>query len=316
MTEQPRITALMPVRNGMKFLERSKVILNASLSPGDELVVVNDNSTDGTSTFLKKWQEENPQVRVVENKKSGLISSLQIGVAESHNNWIARYDVDDDYKTCRLEMQRNAITTEVGAIFSDYKFITDSDQTLGILPSPVENHATSISLINGNRTPHPSVIFSKDIYFESGGYRESDYLVEDLSLWLRMSRISKLISVPEVLLNYKMHSHSVTLSNQQEMRQRKSAVIRNIGVNQIDIEYSIENANLILGSYESTDLRYERQTSFLYDIISLARSRSNGLKISPRNYKRITKFLLHPEIIRAVIKLKYEQKARQSYRGL
>lgn len=315
MTGLPRITALMPVRNGMKFLEQSRVTLDASLALGDELIIINDNSTDGTSDFLEKWQDENTQVRVIKNRSSGLISSLQLGVAESQNKWIARYDVDDEYETNRLEVQRNAISHEVGAIFSDYKFVADPDFNFGILPSPVEAHATSISLVNGNRTPHPSVLFSKDVYLDSGGYRDFDYLVEDLSLWLRMSRVSRLISVPEVLLKYRIHSQSVTLSNQQEMKEKKGTLLGSIGINQSDVEYSFKNLNEIFKSYESTNYKSKRQASFIYDLISIVRNHHNEKSISPMTYARLTGLLLRQDVARAVIELKNEQKARKAIRG-
>jgi len=316
VTGLPRITALMPVRNGMKFLEQSRITLDSSLALGDELIIINDNSVDGTTNFVEKWQDENTQVRVIKNRSSGLISSLQLGVAESQNNWIARYDVDDEYETNRLEVQRNAISHEVGAIFSDYKFVADPDINFGVLPSPVEAHATSISLVNSNRTPHPSVLFSKDVYLESGGYKDFDYLVEDLSLWLRMSRVSRLISVPEVLLKYRMHSQSVTISNQKEMKEKKSVLLSSIGINQSDVEYSFENLNEIFKSYESTNYKSKRQASFIYDLVSLIGNHDYRKQISPMTYAKLAKLLLRKDIARAVTELKNEQKARKNIRGL
>ncbi len=316
MTELPRITALMPVRNGMKFLEQARATLDSSLAIGDEVIIINDNSSDGTSSFLETWRNENSQVRVINNKGSGLISSLKLGVAESQNNWIARYDVDDEYETNRLEVQRKVISKEVGAIFSDYKFVTDSNLNLGVLTSPVEHHATSTSLINGNRTPHPSVLFSKDAYIESAGYRDSDYLVEDLSLWLRMSRFSRLISVPEVLLNYRLHPQSVTLLNQQEMRRNKAALLSSMGINKSDIVYAFENFNVIFDSYESTKHKSIRQALFLYDLISLVKTVDLGKRISAAFYPKLTKKLLRPDIARAIVQLRTEQKIRQGFRGL
>jgi len=316
VTDLPRITALMPVRNGMKFLGQCRATLDASLSLGDELIVVNDNSVDGTLDFLNAWQAENSQVRVIQNRKSGLISSLRLGVDESNNNWIARYDVDDQYETNRLEIQRRAISSETGAIFSDYKFFSDTKMDLGTLPSPVESHATSISLINGNRTPHPSVLFSKPVYYECGGYRDSDFLVEDLSLWLRMSRLSKLISVPKVLLKYRMHSQSITSSNQQEMRLRKDSLLNDIGISKVDIEYSIENFNTILESYLSTGDVSKRQACFVYDVASLVKHKPGTSQIAPKKYLELTKALFRPEIASAIYRLRKDQKRRHLLRNL
>jgi glycosyltransferase involved in cell wall biosynthesis len=310
------ISGVMPVRNGLEFLPRSRMIIEQTLAPGDELIVVDDGSTDASYTFLKRWENENSQVRLIKNDSQGLINALNLGVKESQNSWIARFDVDDIYPSERLSKQRASIAESTGAIFSDYEIIDSKNRPLGVLPSPVESHATSVSLVNGNRTPHPSVLFSKAVYLSVGGYRTQDFLVEDLSLWLRMSRESKLVSIPEVLLQYKIHGKSVSVSKSIEMQENKKELLKNIGIFKQDITYCLNNLTNTLSLYEDTKYASKRNMTHIYDLFTLFKL---GL-LSRHSVQINTRVILSEfsklENYKAVLSLGKEKSMRDKTRNL
>lgn len=308
------ISGVMPVRNGLKFLPRSRIIIDQILATGDELIIVDDGSTDESYAFLRCWEKENPQVRLIKNDSHGLVNALNLGIRESKNSWIARFDVDDIYPTNRLLIQRASIDEGVGAIFSDYEMIDSNNMSLGILPSPVESHATSISLINGNRTPHPSVLFSKAAYHSVGGYRVQDFLVEDLSLWLRMSRESKLISIPQVLLQYTIHSKSVTISKSLEMRANKKKLLKTIGIYEHDLSYCLYNSEVIFAMYKDTMYVGKRNISYIYDLLTLFELGFLRKQSFKPNIKVILNEVTKLENCKAVFSLGKEKRKRDKIR--
>jgi glycosyltransferase involved in cell wall biosynthesis len=206
------------------------------LGPSDEALVIDDDSTDETPLLLKKWADSNPQVRVMRNRGSGLVDALNMGLNEARFNWVARVDVDDQYNQGRLLVQRGLIRNDVVAIFSDYKLFFEGVNPLGTIHSAVFAPAVSISLISSQRTAHPSVLFSKRAAMSVGGYRKQDFPAEDLSLWLRISRLGKLISSPEVLLHYRVGGNSISGTRRDEMRKMKESHLSNIGINPPDIQ--------------------------------------------------------------------------------
>lgn len=310
------ISGVMPVRNGLKFLPRSRIIIEQILATGDELIIVDDGSTDESYAFLRRWEKENPQVHLIKNDSHGLVNALNLGIRESKNSWIARFDVDDIYPTNRLSIQRASIDEGVGAIFSDYEMIDSNNMSLGILPSPVESHATSISLINGNRTPHPSVLFSKAAYESVGGYRVQDFLVEDLSLWLRMSRESKLISIPQVLLQYTIHSKSVTISKSLEMRANKKKLLKTIGIYEQDLSYCLYNSEDILAMYKDTMYVSKRNISYIYDLLTLFELGFLSKQSFKPNIKVILNEVTKLENCKAVFSLGKEKRRRDKIRKI
>jgi hypothetical protein len=85
--------------------------------------------------------------------------------------------------------------------------------------------------------------------FEAGGYRKEDFPVEDLSLWLRLSRLGELRSVPSTLLNYRIGSNSVTSERGAEMNTVKARLFSEIGLNQYDVNIFINEFTTIRESY-------------------------------------------------------------------
>jgi glycosyltransferase involved in cell wall biosynthesis len=240
----------MPVKNGVAFLLSAIQNIEAMLGPNDEVVVIDDNSTDGTLVMLRRWVESNPQVRVMTNRGSGLVDALNMGLNESRFDWIARVDVDDQYNPRRISVQKNLIQSGVVAIFSDYEFLYEGIHSLGKIQSAVFSPAVSVSLISSQRTAHPSVLFNKTAAMSIGGYRKQDFPAEDLSMWLRLSRLGKLVSSPEVLLHYRVGRNSISGTKRDEMQMMKEILLRQIGINPTDIKAFSEQYFELFEMYE------------------------------------------------------------------
>jgi glycosyltransferase involved in cell wall biosynthesis len=225
------ITVLMPVKNGEPFLNQAIQQIEENVKKDDEIIVVDDGSEDGTQLILKKWSKDNHKVRVLRNPKLGLVEALNLGIRESSNDWIARFDVDDGYRPERLGLQRSLITGQTAAIFSDYEFIAENGKNFGVIPSPMEHAPTTISLHFSQQTPHPGVLYNRRSIESVGGYRKSDFPAEDISLWLRLAKVGQLVSVPETLLSYRLSRNSVSAQNRKIAVSITRSVVSEIGVN-------------------------------------------------------------------------------------
>lgn len=213
LTRKPAVSLLVPIKNGMEFLTEFKENIHSLIGASDELILVNDNSADGTHLFLDEWAAEDPRVKVLNNPGVGLVHALNVGLEQAKFNWVARFDVDDLYSENRLKIQRDYLRKETAAVFCDYEFIGLDRKGFGTIYSAVLPIPTLLSLISGQRTPHPGVIFNRELAIKVGGYLAQDYPAEDLSLWLRLAKEGQLLTAPNTLLKYRLNPKSVSSQN-------------------------------------------------------------------------------------------------------
>ena len=252
------ISVLIPIKNGSQYLDQFKSTMTSNLRDFDEIIAVNDGSTDSTSDFLDNWEASSSNVKVVQTNGIGLVSSLNLGLKHSSHKWIARFDIDDSYENNRINVQRELIKSDTAAIFSDYDFIDEHGNKYGLLTSPILPSPTAISLINSVRTPHPGVLFNKEAVINVGGYREEDFPAEDLSLWLRLAKVGKITSAPNCLLHYRIRKGSISSSRRAQALQKKYEVLKKISIQEHDFIYCLENLKEIFGIYEKYEKSEQR----------------------------------------------------------
>lgn len=307
------VTALLPIKNGLKYISRAKVQVASTCRDYDEILIIDDNSTDGTFVELEKWASQDHRVRILKNSGDGLVSALNLGIRESTNKWIARFDVDDTYNFERIQKQSSMIKPNIVAVFSDYEVLRPSGKSLGVIPSPVDPDAVDVSLVSSRRTPHPSVLFSKEAVISVGGYFPQDFPAEDLSLWLRLSREGLMKSIPEVLLGYELGLNSVSGQKRELIQRKTSSLIRDIGIHAPSLNSAHHRFDEILNSYSQLKFGFERQILFTQEL-------SKALKITGKSTStppmRSLIRRLELDLIRAGMNISVETMKRRLYRKL
>jgi glycosyltransferase involved in cell wall biosynthesis len=283
-----KISGLLPVHNGEKFIDTCLPLILRNLYPDDELIVIDNGSTDGSNIKLKRWSGVDSRIRLIATKKPGLVEALNLGVEESNNKWIARFDVDDIYEPDRLKNQRVAINEKTVLIFTDYDFFSNSHNYLGTIPSAIESNAVSVSLISSQRTAHPSALFSKEAVVDAGCYKEIDFPAEDLSLWLRMSRLGKIVSIPETLLHYRLSPGSTSGTRRTEAKDATKKLLIDIGINQKNIQDLVNTYDSVVDLYKKHSFSREREILLLRDLYHV----SKNYKIDDKTKKKIKQILI------------------------
>jgi glycosyltransferase involved in cell wall biosynthesis len=269
------ISVLMPVKNGERFLSRSIKSLKENYSPGDEIIIVNDNSTDKTLQILESFALSEFNVIIANNSKNGLVAALNLGLSLASNEWIARFDVDDQYPSNRLALTRPHLANEVVGVFSDYSFMSDNGKFLGIMPSAISSRNTYTSLISSQRTAHPSVCFNKNAVMSVGGYLNEDFPAEDISLWLRLTKIGCLKSIPLNLLNYRINPKSISNTMRLESIKKKNQLVDNYSFNQSKVDECLDNLMNTKFFYSEYSLGSERYLLHLRDLMLILKSNRN-----------------------------------------
>lgn len=260
------VSGLLPIKNGIKYLPETIEHILLCLSPKDELLVIDDGSSDGTFEVVSNLCATDSRLRLEKNPGSGLVDALNFGISISHYNWLARFDIDDVYDLSRVPTQISAASPSIGAIFCDYEIISVHSRAYGVIPSPIYQSAVAISLAQGNRTPHPGSLLNKQAVVKVGGYIPSEFPVEDLGLWIRLVNGGfNLVSLPETFLRYRVHQGSVTMTKYTLMKERSDSLRKGDFLPGL-FEKALADSRDIMIRYKYSPYRDERQFLFMVDL--------------------------------------------------
>src|ERR671914_99143 len=110
--KSPRISVVMPVHNGLPFLDQSISSILEQTFTDFELVILNDASTDGSDEVLREWQKRDDRIRLHQSdRKLGLVGSSNMVIGKASAPVIARMDADDVSHRDRLRRQWKVLQT-------------------------------------------------------------------------------------------------------------------------------------------------------------------------------------------------------------
>ena len=310
--QRQNCTILLPIRNGESFISESLENLLSMADANDEILIVNDGSTDQTLLKLREYQDRDHRIIVVTSPALGLVTALNKGLEVATNEIIARADVDDFYSLDRLKLQVKMlqINPDTAAVFSDYIFWSEEKSNLGYMPTGISSTATKLSLVDAFRTPHPSVVFRKDAVLSVGGYQAADFPAEDLGLWLRLSRKFDLATVPSPLLRYRISLVGISASRQKEMQLKRNALLANLDYVEL-IEVNIDSYSEIKRTYAEVSHRSARLALYNFDLfLCIRRAKLSPLQKAPY-FVRVFGRFFNPTMALAFFSLLLERRVRK-----
>jgi glycosyltransferase involved in cell wall biosynthesis len=262
------VTCLIPNKNGVAFLPYLEDYFNRVNYINLEILIVDDGSEDESFETAAAWAVRDVRVTLLRNTGSGLVDALNFGIEKSRYDWIARFDVDDQYENNRLEKQLEIIDSETLLVFADFKFLLKDGYRSETVPGPVSHLPTVISFYSNRRTPHSSALFLKRAAVEAGMYKQDEYLAEDLGLWLRISQLGKIKSVALPLMDYRVSQQSLLSQN------RKASIeVRNVIRYKVDFvsqaKIAMQHLQKTRAFYKSLQLSQMRFTLHIIELLEI-----------------------------------------------
>lgn len=113
------VSVIIPTYNRASIVGRAIDSALAATRPGDEILVVDDGSTDDTATHMAVY---GPRIRYLRSAHVGPGAIRNLGIRESRRPLVAFLDSDDEWMPDKLELQRTVMARrpEVLFCFSDF----------------------------------------------------------------------------------------------------------------------------------------------------------------------------------------------------
>ncbi len=271
------LSIVIPAYNREKHLA---VALNSAIGqtvPADEIIVVNDGSTDGTECVAKSFA---PHVRVISIKNNGAGPGRprNVGIAHCLSRYIMFLDSDDYLEPHAVERHRDAFRLNVGAgiVCSNYyvqekrdgqyldRTLNDAYVVRDIAPRiQVGDRTFAISAFDAYRR------YCRDNYLrfaatvarsacvEVGGFDETLPQSQDMAFFFRVIANHDLLYIDEPLHTYVHHTQNISHAN-TGMRYRDYVTINQIRALEKELTFCADR--------ESCDLLVHRITNVIADL--------------------------------------------------
>ena len=222
MTSPPRVSIVMTVWNGEKYIAESiSSVLNQTFRDL-ELIIIDDGSTDGTCAVVESFHDE--RIRLVRRPHEGVVPSANCGVSLAQAEYVARLDADDISLETRIARQVAALDAHPRAVLCYANIEVFGETGLGSFsaggPTARLARGRGLNLIQMCfRAPfvHSTVMFRLSAFRKIGGYLDK-HPCEDFSLFTRLIRVGDLVGIPQVLVRYRRHGGSATFRRMEDMK--------------------------------------------------------------------------------------------------
>ncbi|PAX06342.1 glycosyltransferase [Sphingomonas lenta] len=208
----PAVTVIVPTFNREAYIAETLDSVLPQLRPGDDVLVVDDGSTDGTPALIGsgvgsgRWP-----LRYLRQENAGKSVALNRALAEVADDrlvWIV--DDDDVAMAGALERMRRPLEedAEPGFTFGHYDYLVREGGDWVTRPTPVFDHPDEplhLSLLRRCFIHQPGMLVRRRCYAAVGPFDTALRRSQDYDMILRLSRAFRGLEVPGPLFHQRQH---------------------------------------------------------------------------------------------------------------
>ena len=184
-TKEYTVSVVIPCHNCSQTIVRAiESVLNQSV-PVDEIICVNDGSTDRTLEILTALKKTCSILKIFNNNSNvGAAKSRNFGTMEASSDYVAFLDGDDYWAIKKIQIQLTKMI-KTSAEWSSTAFCIENNGKVVGQVQPYENLSLH-KIVSNNKISTSTVVGKKEIFkqYQFPGLWRS----QDLALWLNLIR--------------------------------------------------------------------------------------------------------------------------------
>ncbi|HEX8191022.1 MAG TPA: glycosyltransferase [Pyrinomonadaceae bacterium] len=203
----PAVSVVIPTYNRAPLLGRSLRSVLGQSYRDFEVIVVDDGSTDGTAAVVAAF--EDPRVRYVAlGRNAGAAAARNVGIRLSRGKFLAFQDSDDEWLPPKLALQMAAFErgpAGLGVVYSDMqRILRDGTATYFEAPSVLSGRLVGPTawFYQVCNLGVQSTVIRREYLDEVNHFNEDLPALEDLEMFIRLSRRCAFQRLPEPLVKY------------------------------------------------------------------------------------------------------------------
>lgn len=246
MQDNIHISVVMPTYNSASYITRTlETIFSQSKLP-DEVLIVDDGSTDGTVEMVEQYLEEHiplsVSVQIYKQKNQGAGAARNKCLEMASCEWIAFLDSDDIWDSMKLEKMSAKVTECPDYIIytHDEYSVNETDMEnkkyCSMHDGYDENSDLFVQLYRGNLFSTSCMVVNREVVIKAGCFDTTLLSAQDYDLWIRVGMLGKAKFVPEALETYLIRENNISSNvyrrykcEMRICRKYKDELIRRVG---------------------------------------------------------------------------------------
>ncbi len=224
------LSIIIPVYNVGRYLQRCLDSVLEQISGKDEIILINDGSTDNSLSICLEYQKEYANVKFISQRNAGLGRTRNIGLLEASNENVIFLDSDDYWEIGTVNVIKSVISQEyIDILYFDAKTVYEG--TIKEEHNPYNRKGkVSTEILSGKlffEKYYPEgyivqacmAVYKKDFLLKNKIiFQENVYFEDNLFSFLAVMKAEKVRYIPYQLYIRRMHENSIMTS---EMSYRK-----------------------------------------------------------------------------------------------
>jgi hypothetical protein len=195
------VAVVIPAHDAAGTLAEAINSALGQIRPPDEVIVVDDGSRDDTAEIARGFGK---QVALLQQPRLGPSAARNAGVARARSRFVAFLDADDTWHPAKLLVQLPVIALS-DAVVCATDWTRDEPRLSEDAPIAVSN-VFSDDLVILNRFQTSTVVVSREAFGRSGGFSSALDGAEDWDLWMRLSRLGRIVKLDAPFVRYRDHA--------------------------------------------------------------------------------------------------------------
>ncbi|MHC4951910.1 MAG: glycosyltransferase family 2 protein, partial [Planctomycetota bacterium] len=196
MEQKLLISVVIPAYNAGPYLRRTLESVLRQTHPADEIIVVDDGSTDNTADVAASYGDS---VVLIGQENAGASVARNTGIEAAKGNWIAFLDGDDEWVPEKLKLQVAHLkkNPDLAWTMSNYfncfceqahrREIRDQGRSEGLLAGQEYYDDYFDAYRAGACGNTNTMLIRKDVLVEAGLFRPGQPRMNDEDMWFRIA---------------------------------------------------------------------------------------------------------------------------------
>ena len=190
------ISVVIPAYNAEQYVGRAIESVLKQTRPAEEVIVVDDGSTDGTAAAVEAYA---PKVRLITQANEGASGARNTGIKAAQSEWIAFLDADDQWLPEKLKVQMAHLRRNSDLVWTHGDYFKSVSREMPLKPARDMNRAEGLlggkeyfnsyfeGFLSGFYAWSGTVLARREALIKAGLFRVGQPEALDTDIWFRIA---------------------------------------------------------------------------------------------------------------------------------